>query len=338
MCMPLRAASIPDMLHLMRRTIRWMLMLAPLVTAAQDIAVVEKKAGMVAFYTADGKRTGEVKVGTHPHEMLFSADRKLLYVSDNGMLWMTDKGEGWNSISIINVAERKKAGVIDLGNYRRPHGMALNPKTGLIISTIENPYGLLLIDPAARKVLRKFDVQGTSPHMAIYGPGHETAWVSNSGTGTVGIVNLKSGAVKLMPVGKNPQGAVMTRDEKLIYLTISEENHIAIIDTAKQQVIGKIPTGGAPARLALTPDEKMLVYNWQQDGVAFADIAARKEVASLKLPGRPLSLYLSKDGKRAYLGIQDSDKVVMVDAVQRKVAKTFDTPKGHGPDTIVELP
>lgn len=306
--------------------------------AAQDIAVVEKKAGMVAFYDATGKRTGEIKVGSHPHELMFSADRKFLYVSDNGMLWMTDKGEGWNTISIIDVAARRKAGVIDLGNYRRPHGMDLNPKTGQIISTIENPYGLLLIDPAARKVVRKFDVQGTSPHMAIFGPRHETAWVSNSGTGTLAIVDLKTAAVKLIPVGKNPQGAVMTRDQKLVYLTISQENRIAIIDTAKQAIIGNIPTGGAPARLALTPDEKMLVYNWQEDAVAFADIASRKELAHAKLPGRPLSLYLSRDGKRAYLGIQDSDKIAIADVATRKVVKLFDTPKNHGPDTIVEVP
>jgi len=324
------------MLPLMQRNL--LLALVACTLAAQDIAVVEKKAGMVAFYDAAGKRTGEIKVGSHPHELMFSADRKFLYVSDNGLLWMTDQGEGWNTISIIDVAARKKAGVIELGNYRRPHGMDLNPKTGQIISTIENPYGLLLVDPAARKVVRKFDVQGTSPHMAIYGPRHETAWVSNSGTGTLAIVTLSTGAVKLIPVGKNPQGAVMTRDQKLVYLTISQENRIAILDTAKQQVIGNIPTGGAPARLALTPDEKMLVYNWQEDGVAFADIASRKEMGHAKLPGRPLSLYLSRDGMRAYLGIQDSDKIAIADVATRKVTKVFDTPKGHGPDTIVEVP
>lgn len=324
------------MLPIMQRNL--LLALATCSLAAQDIAVVEKKAGMVAFYDSSGKRTSEIKVGVHPHEMLFSPDRKFLYVSDNGMVWMTDKGEGWNTISIIDVAARKKAGVIDLGNYRRPHGLDLHPRTGQIISTIENPYGLLLIDPAARKVIRKFDVQGTSPHMAMFGPRLETAWVSNSGSGTLAIVNLANGAVKLIPVGKNPQGAVMTRDQKLVYLTISQENRIAILDTAKQQVIGNIPTGGAPARLALTPDEKMLVYNWQEDGVAFADVVSRKEVGHAKLPGRPLSLYLSRDGKRAYLGIQDSDKIAIADVATRKVTKIFDTPKGHGPDTIVEVP
>jgi sugar lactone lactonase YvrE len=64
------------------------------------LAVAEKKAGKVAFYTPRGKRLSDVKVGTFPHEMVLSPDRRLLYVTDNGLLWMTDKGEGGNTISI----------------------------------------------------------------------------------------------------------------------------------------------------------------------------------------------------------------------------------------------
>ena len=70
------------------------------------LAIVEKKAGKVGFYTEEGRRLGEVQVGPYPHEMAFSPDHRLLYVTDNGMLWMTDPGEGGNSISIIDVRSR----------------------------------------------------------------------------------------------------------------------------------------------------------------------------------------------------------------------------------------
>jgi len=72
--------------------------------AQSTLAVVEKKAGKVGFYTVEGKRTGEVQTGAFPHETVFSPDRRFLYVTDNGMLWMTDKGEGGNTITIIDVA------------------------------------------------------------------------------------------------------------------------------------------------------------------------------------------------------------------------------------------
>src|SRR6266849_2456211 len=206
------------------------LSIAPLFGQAPAMAVVEKKAGMVGFYAADGKRLSEVKVGSFPHETAFSPDRRFLYVTDNGLLWMTDPGEGFNTISIIEVATRKKTGTIDLGSYRRPHGIAVLPKTGQIVTTIENPDGLLLVDPVARKVVRKYDVKGKSPFA-----------------------------------------------------------------TDKNEVSGEIQTGANPARVELTPDEKTLVYNLQSgEGIGFVDVQARKQVAEVRLPGRPLSLSLSR--------------------------------------------
>lgn len=301
------------------------------------LAIVEKKAGKVGFYTEEGRRVGEVQVGRYPHEMAFSPDRRLLYVTDNGMLWMTDPGEGGNSISVIDVRSRKKTGVIDLGNFRRPHGIAVLPETGEIIVTIENPYGLLRIDPATRRVVRKFDVAGNSPHMVMVHNG--AAWVSDSGSGAVAVVNLASGAVEaVIPTGKDPQGAILSRDQKRVYVTNMESNTISIIDAQARRVEGEIRTGPGPARAFLTPDGKTLVYNLQTGrAMGFADVATRRETARIPLPGQPLSVSLSGDGQTAYLGIQDSDKIVIVSVPQRKIIRVFETPPGAGPDTVEPL-
>src|ERR1700676_4203786 len=122
-----------------------------------DLAGVQKGAGSVGFYTSEGKFISTVKVGEHPHEAVLSPDKHLLYVTDNGILWMTYKGEGGNTISIVDVKARKRVGVIDLGTSRRPHGIDVDPKTGHIVATTENPSGLVLVDPVARKVIRRYD-------------------------------------------------------------------------------------------------------------------------------------------------------------------------------------
>ena len=312
--------------------------LQSILLAQSQLAVVEKKAGKVGFYTLDGKRVGEVEVGTFPHEMAFSPDRKFLYVTDNGMLWMTDKGEGGNTISIIDVAARKKTGVIDLGNNRRPHGLAVLP-SGEIVVTIENPYGLLRVDPVARKVVRKYDVGGESPHMVMLGSGARTAWVSDSGSGTIAILDLASGAIqKILATGKNTQGCVMSRDGKRVFVTNSASNSISVVDVKSLRVEKEIATGDGPNRIFLTPDEKTLLYSFQAGaGMGFADIASGKETARVPLPGQPLSLQVSADFKTAYLGIQDSDKIVVISVPERKIVRVLDTPAGSGPDSIEVL-
>ena len=303
------------------------------------LAIVEKKAGAVGFYTAEGKRIAGVPVGKHPHEIVLSPDKRFLYVSDNGILWMTEPGEGGNTISVIDRAAMKKVGVIDLGPYRRPHGLDIHPKTGQIASTIENPDGMVLIDPVHRKVVRKYDVKGEDPHMVLFGRDGEWAYVSNTATNALAAVHLASGQVKLIPTDARPQGAVLSHDGKIIFLTNSDGNSISIIDADKKERIGKIAVGKGPGRVALTPDGKTLVYNLQPgQGVGFADVASRKVISEIALGGNPLSLTLSSDGKLGYAGIQDQDKVAVISVPERKILRTFATPAGAGPDPVLPLP
>jgi YVTN family beta-propeller protein len=302
------------------------------------LAIVEKKAGAVGFYSPEGRRLAGVTTGEHPHEIVLSPDRRLAYVSDNGILWMQYAGQGGNTISIIDMKQRKKAGVIDLGSYRRPHGMALDAKRNRLVCTIENPDGLLLIDLNTRKVLRKYDVRGEDPHMVILSPDGEYAFVSNTSTAAVAAIHLESGRTKLIPVDKRPQGAVRSHDGRTMYVTSSEGNSIAILDIAKQEVTGRIPTGKGPGRVALTPDGNTLVYNLQEgEGVGFADIASRKQTHEIRLPGPPLSLTMSPDGRFVYAGVQDKDTVVTISVAERKIVRSFKTPEGAGPDPVIPL-
>jgi YVTN family beta-propeller protein len=302
------------------------------------LLIVEKVASAVGFYTADGRRVGDFPVGKTPHEVVRSPDRRFAYVSDNGILWMTDPGQGGNTISVVDLRARRSAGVIDLGGYRRPHGMDVDPGTGRLVCTIENPDGLLLIDPAARRVLRKYDVQGKAPHMVVLGPGAEYAFVSNTGTDTVAAVHLASGRVKLIPTDAGPQGGVLSRDGTRIYLTNGKGNSISILDTARQERIGVIRTGQGPNRIALTPDGGTLVYSLGEgNGVGFADVARGREILQLGIGGRAMSLSLTADGRLAYVGVQDQDKVFVIAVPERKVARVIHTPQGAGPDPVLPL-
>ena len=302
------------------------------------LVVGEKVSSTVGFYSHDGKRLGAAEAGKHPHEIAISPDGAYAYVSDNGILWMTDPGEGGNTISIIDLAQRKRAGVIDLGRYRRPHGMDIDPRTGRMVVTVENPDGLLLLDLKDRKVLRFYDVKGTSPHMVRLGPGAVSAYVSNTRSGTLAAVHLDSGEVKLIPTGARPQGAVLSGDGKLLYLTNSDGNSISIVDTAKNERVGVIATGKGPGRIALTPDGATLVYNLQAGhAIGFASVPERREVAQVALEGPPLSLHLSADGTTAYAGVQSLDKIYLVSVPDRRIVRVIEGAKGSGPDPVVPV-
>lgn len=305
---------------------------------SQELAVVEKKGHALGFYNATtGQRLSGVPLKTHPHELIFSPDGRTAFITENGMLWMTDQGQGGNTIALVDLKSRQLTNRIDLANNYRPHGMDLNPRNGQLVVTVEGPSGLLIIDTNTSKVLRRFDTQGQAPHMVTLDPQGETAWVSNSGSGTLAALNLKTGNVRLTEAGKNPQGSVFTPDSKRLYLTVMESNLILGIEPATGKIEQRIPTSPGPARLAMVDNGKTILYNLLK-GVAWADVATGKEVTRLELPGRPLSMTLSRDGKTAYLSLQDEDQIAIVDVAARKITRYLKTPKGTGPDPALEIP
>jgi DNA-binding beta-propeller fold protein YncE len=306
--------------------------------APHEFVIGEKLSGSVGFYDANGVRTADVRVGRHPHEMALSPDRRTVYVSDNGVVWMTEDGPGDNTVSIIDIASHRRTGVINLGSYRRPHGITVDRRTGHIFVTTERPSALVELDPVSRKVVRAYDVKGKAPHIVVLGPGSVFAYTSNDNSGTISAIRLATGEVKVIPAGKRPQGQALSPDGKFDFITLEDDNTIAILDTAKNEIVGRIGTGRSPNRVAVTPDGKLLVYSMQLAGaVGFADIAARKQIAQVPVGGQTMSIALSPDAQLAYTGIQEHDQIAVVSVRDRKLVRTFKTAPGSGPDAIIPL-
>ena len=321
---------------------RYACLLLAAIAFAADVrpayVAVEKASGHVGFFDSDGHILSEVKVGTHPHEMAFSPDGRYLYTTDNGMLWMTDPGQGGNTVSIVDTRTRSAAGTIDLGKYRRPHGIDVDPKTGDLLVTTELPSMLLLVDPRARRIVREYDIKGKAPHLVRLTAGGGKAYTSNTDTGTVSAVNLRTGGVQVIAVGERPQGMAFSPDGRRLYVTNLNSDSISIVDTQSETRIGGIPTGKGPVRIMITPDGKTAVYALQTgEAVGFANLETGREEAQIKLTGQPVSLTFSADRQFAFSAVQSQDKIFVIRLSTRKIEKIIDAPPGSGPDPYLPL-
>lgn len=301
--------------------------------------VGEKASGSIGFYDAEFHRIGDTKVGTHPHEIVLTPDKRTLYVADNGVMWMTETGPGDNTVSIVDIPAMKRTATIDLGQFRRPHGIAYDASTNRVYVTTEKPSKLLVLDPKTLKLIRTYDVKGQAPHIVKLDHKREWAYVSNTDTGTLSAIRLSSGEVISMPAGERPQGQAMSPDGKTIFVANSGGNTISIFDLEQKKNVGQIVTSGkAPVRLVVSNDGKTLIYALQEGRtVGFADIATRKELAEIPVGGRPVSMSLSLDGKLAYCSVQEEDEINIISVADRKVIRVVHTPKGTGPDPVVPL-
>ncbi|MEI9972755.1 MAG: hypothetical protein WDO73_12255 [Ignavibacteriota bacterium] len=78
----------------------------------------QRKKGSLAIVDPPSNAVvGRVRTGDGPHECVASSDGKLAFVSNYG-----DATPG-NSLSVIDLIERKELHRVDLGVLRRPHGL-----------------------------------------------------------------------------------------------------------------------------------------------------------------------------------------------------------------------
>ncbi|HXG33434.1 MAG TPA: hypothetical protein VNJ11_08720 [Bryobacteraceae bacterium] len=309
---------------------------APALLVAADplLLVLHKAESTLGFYTLEGKLLARVPTGRHPHEMAVSADGRLVFITDNGTMRIEEPGMGGNTVSVVDVNTRTRLAEISLGEFRRPHGIALHPASGLAVTT-ELPDRLLLIDTASRKITRSFDTGGKTSHIVAWDRQGRWAFVSNAGSQAVAAVDTRTGKVARIPAGMRPEGSVLSPDGARLYVVNRESASITVIDVERRRAAGSIATGKGPVRIGITPDGRLLVYALMHDrAVEFADTATGKVSGRVVLEGRPVSLHVSARGELAFAAAQDDDVVYVISVAERKILRRIRTPSGSGPDAV----
>jgi YVTN family beta-propeller protein len=324
----------------MRFSTLWICLLA--VPATAELLVLHKGHSSLGFYTDQGKWIASAPVNPHPHEMVFSNDGRYAYTTDNGTMRIEQAGTGGNTVSIIDLKERKKVGEISTGRFRRPHGIDIIRSTGQLLVSTELPDQLLLLDPVKKEIVRSWETGGKTAHMVVVTPDGKQAFISNSTSANVSAIELATGRVKMIPTGARPEGSVVSKDGRRLYVCNRDGSSVSVIDTGKLEVTQTIRTSPGPVRIALTPDERFAVFGLLDErGVEWIDTRAGKVAGRVDLPaelGQIVSLHLSHDGRIAYAANENMDTVYQVSLAEKRIVHTFKTAKGHAPDPVVPKP
>ncbi len=133
-----------------------------------------------------------------------------------------------------------------------------------------------LSDPAQPRVTARLrtglpvgdsSVGGSSPGGVV--AGQQKVFVSNATQDSITIIDARTNGVEktllLEPAasvqglrGLLPFGMALSPDEKRLYVACAGINAVAVVDAARAEVLGYIPTGWFPARVEISPDGKTL--------------------------------------------------------------------------------
>lgn len=311
----------------MNRLTGLLLMLAGCASGADQLLILHKLDDSIGFYdAASGKLETKVIVGKKPHEFVLSADERFAYVTNYGADSYTETQPGGHTITVIDMAERKEVGEIDLGEYHRPHGIERG-KSGRFYVTTDFPAALLEIDAKKSKVLRAIPLSGKLPHMVQLTRDERKAWTANAGSGTVSVIDLASRKeITTVEVGGVPMGFALTPDEKNLFVATRSNNMVVQVDAVANKLKRKLGVPGEPARLAPSPDGRWIYVSLIGSGeLALLNAHTQLEVRRVRAGQRAEGLRLTPDGTRLFVSAQAENQVVEFTAPALERVRTIAT-------------
>ncbi len=241
-----------------------------------------------------------------PHEIALSPDRQQAAVVNYGD----------QHIDIIDLASRRIARTIDLGQSARPHGLVWLPD-GRIITSAEGADAVMEVMTDGTVETTKTNEAGT--HMVAVSEDGQTVYAANLGAGTISQIDLATDTlVRTVEAGAGVEGITLTTDGRELWVSNREANTVIAYSADDLSQLITIPVGQFPLRIIASPDGRHMVTSNLIDGtLSVIDVARREVVRTIPVSGGPstqqVTILFNDDGSRIYVAETGVDMVAEID-------------------------
>jgi PQQ-dependent catabolism-associated beta-propeller protein len=122
-------------------------------------------------------------------------------------------------------------------------------------------------------------------------------------------------------VGRRPRGLALSPDGATLYVAVSNDNRIAMVDVKSRRVRGYVVSGPDPERFALSPDGRMLYVSNERDAkVSAVDLASDRIVRQTEVGSEPEGIAVSPDGRWVICTSEAASLVHFIDAATGALA------------------
>jgi YVTN family beta-propeller protein len=281
------------------------------------------------------KVTGTIKVGKRVHGICAPADGQKLFTTI----------EMEKTLKVIDTATNEVTATIVLTG--RPNQCASTPDGHYVAVPIRDVGGVDIIDITQGKIVKVLPVK--EPHNAYNTGRNDVLYVSSMGDHEIDRIDLtKMEYTDKIPVGGIPRPYAVTKDEKTLYVALSDYHGFEIVNIPDKKEIARVDLPAAPPAdcalephtethgLALSPGEKELwVTSLTDSGVYVYDIATKKLSKEISTGECPNWIGFSPDGKYVTVSNCASNDATIIDAKSRQVLATLKT--GEGPKRLLAM-
>lgn len=305
-------------------------------TGTTGVLLIDKMGGQVRFLdpTTLAERSN-LALPKNPHDFALSADHRFAYVPIYGPGIYNRNPEPGHELYVLDLAGRSVAKVIDLSPYRSPHGVQIDAR-GRVYVTAELDRKILVVDPAAGRIVSTIDHEGSGHWLAVLPDGSKAYAANKDDKPFVTVLDLvASKQIGTIPMPRGTQGITVSPDGKRAIAMDIGEPEIAVIDTTMDTVLERIRLSGTtdPAYKAYySPDGKWLLTMAGSTIGVFDAANLSAPQRAVQVGASPMGIGFSADGKTALVANHGDGTISVLDLASAAVTRTFKA--GTGIETL----
>ena len=275
----------------------------------------------------------DIKVGAEVHGLCAPADGRVIFTTV----------ESEHNLKSIDTATGRILATIPLGG--RPNQCAATPDGRFVAVPIRDGNRVEIADMTLNKIVKTLPIR--VPHNCFNAGSNTNMYVSSMGSDEVDLIDLKKmDYAEKIPVGGVPRPYAVSKNQKTMYVALSDFHGFAIVSVPDRKVTGRVELPPAPPStcalephtpthgLALSPDGRQLwVTSLADSGVYVYSVATGKLSRRITTGKCPNWVAFSPDGRYCSISNSGSDDCSIIDTqTEREVARVK---VGRGPKRLL---
>jgi len=186
----------------------------------------------------------------NPQGLAITPDGRYLFVSENRL---------GGVVAVIDIGAKTTVASLSQGAGLIPLGIAVHPNGQRAYFAFANPTLM------GGDVVRVFDITtmtatavsipvGAVPTGMAVTPDGAKLYVSNTGSGTVSVIDTATDTVTTIAAGATPAALAVSPDQSQLYVVNNGSSSVSVINIALNNVVGTVNVGASPEGIAITPD------------------------------------------------------------------------------------
>jgi YVTN family beta-propeller protein len=293
------------------------------------IVVANQQSASASLIELPSGKVTALPVGVGPHEAAISGDRRRAVVTVYG-----EKTPG-SQLAVIDLGTGAVTRTIELGEFRRPHGVvALPGAADRLVVTSEASRRLLIVNIADGRVEADIPTNARGSHMVAVTADGRRAFTANVPDGSISEIDLEAKAfVRTVPISTVTEGVAVTPDGREVWVGSNDKGTVTVFDTRADSIVATLTGFQTPYRIGISPDgRRAVVCDPPANLIHVVDVKTRRVLGTVGGLGSPRGATVAADNRTAFVTLGDEGAVAVVDLDERTVLRRH--PVGASPDGV----